>query len=106
MGGEEHLSSLRAAAAARWDTVEIPRQMYLSVVVLISKKSNDYRGKGLLEVVWKVLEGVLNGRMKEVKLHDALHGFRQKRGGGTGIMEAKLVYILPLLSSAPSTACS
>ena len=50
--------------------------MLLSVVVLIPKGSNDFRGIGLLEVAWKVLEGVLDGRMKGVELHDALHGFR------------------------------
>ena len=53
--------------------------MLLFVVVIISKGGNDYREIGLLEVVWKVLEGVLDGRLKEVELHNALHGLRQKR---------------------------
>jgi len=84
-----------------WNTGEIPRQMLLSVVVLIPKGGNDYRGIGLLEVAWKVLEGVLDGRLKEVKLHDALHGFRQKRGCGTGIIEAKLVQQLAYIEQCP-----
>ena len=46
-----------------WTTGEIPRQMLLSVVVLIPKGNNYYRGIGLLEVAWKVLEGVLDRRM-------------------------------------------
>ena len=33
-----------------WDTGDIPRQMLLSVVVLIPKWSNDYCGIGLLEM--------------------------------------------------------
>ena len=44
-----------------WNTGEIPLQMNLSVVVLIPKGNNDFRGIGLLEVAWKVLEGVLDG---------------------------------------------
>ena len=67
-----------------WNTEKIPWQMRLSVVVLIPKGGNDNRGIGLLEVAWKVLEGVLDGCMKGIALHDALHGFRQKRGCGTG----------------------
>ena len=44
-----------------WDEEEIPRQILLSVVVLIPKGSNNYRGIGLMEMAWKVLEVVLDG---------------------------------------------
>ena len=74
-----------------WDTGEIPSQMLLTIVVLLPKGGGDYRGIGLLEVAWKVIEKILDERLKSIPLHDALHGFRQKRGCGTGIMEAKLV---------------
>ena len=50
--------------------------MLLSVVVLIPKGGNNYCGIGLLEVAWKVLEMVLDGLLKGIKLHDALHDFR------------------------------
>ena len=59
--------------------------MLLSVVVLIPKGNNDFRGIGLLEVAWKVLEGVLDGQMKGVDLHDTLHGFPQKRGAARAL---------------------
>ena len=49
--------------------------MLLFLVVLIPKGGDDYHGIGLLKVAWKVLEGVLDKRLKEVKLHDSLHGF-------------------------------
>ena len=84
-----------------WNEGEIPRQMLLSVVVLIPKGSNDYCGIGLLEVAWKVLEVVLDGRMKGIDLHDSIHGFRQKRGCGTGTMEAKLVQQLAFIEQCP-----
>ena len=42
-----------------WDTGEIPAQMLLTVVVLIPKgTSGDFRGIGLLEVVWNVVERI------------------------------------------------
>ena len=44
--------------------------MLLSAVVLIPKEGNDYHGIGLREVAWKILEGVLDGRMKGIELHD------------------------------------
>ena len=84
-----------------WNIGKIPRQILLSVVVLIPKGGNDYRGMGPLEVAWKVLEGVLDRRMQGILLHDALHGFRQKRGCGTGIMEAKLVQQLAFIEQSP-----
>ena len=65
--------------------------MLLSMVVLIPKRGNNYCGIGLLEVMWKVLEGVLDGRLKKMELHNAFHCFWQKQGCSTGIMEAKLV---------------
>ena len=56
-----------------WNTGKIPRQMLLSVVVLIPKGDNNYRSICLLEVAWNVLEVVLDGRLKGIELHDALH---------------------------------
>ena len=59
-----------------WDTGEIPRQMLLTIVVLIPKgNSGDYRGIRLLEVIWKLIERVLGKRMSEIGVHDSLHGF-------------------------------
>ena len=69
-----------------WDTGEISCQMLLTIVVLTPKGGGNYPGIGLLEVAWKVIERVLDGRLKKVTLHGALHDFRQKRGCGTGIL--------------------
>lgn len=44
-----------------------------------------------MEVVWKFIKRVVDERLSKIELHDALHGFRVKRGCGTGIMEAKVV---------------
>ena len=80
-----------------WETGEIPRQMLLTVMVLNPKgTAGNSRGIGLLEVIWKLLEKVLDARLSEIELHDYLHGFCAKRGCGTGILEAKLTQQLTL----------
>ena len=85
-----------------WDTGEIPAQMLLTIIVLIPKgNSGDFRGIGLLEVIWKVIEKVIDARLKCVPLHDALHGFRPGRGCSTAIMEVKLAQQLGSLEQTP-----
>ena len=43
----------------------------------------------------------MDGRLKGIDLHDSLHGFPQKRGYGTGIMETKLVQQLAFIEQSP-----
>ena len=67
-------------------------------VVLIPKGKKDYRGIGLVEVVWKVVAAILNRRFtSSITYHDALHGFRAGRGTGTATLEAKLLQQLAAL---------
>ena len=61
-------------------------------VVLIPKGKNDYRGIGLVEVMWKVVAVIINRRFtSSITYHDVLHGFRAGRGTGTATLEAKLI---------------
>ena len=61
------------------------------VLVLIPKGKKDYRGIGLVEVMWKVLVAILNRRFAaSITYHDLLHGFRAGRRIGTTNVEAKL----------------
>ena len=85
-----------------WETGEIPQQKLLTLVVLIPKGTlGNFRGIGLLEVIWKLLEKILDARLSEIELHDYLHGFWAKRGCGTGILEAKLTQQLALNEQQP-----
>ena len=84
-----------------WETGTIPQQMSWVVTVLIPKGGGDYRGIGLLEPIWKVLERVMDLRLENIKLHDSLHGCLAGRGTGTGIIEAKLAQQLAHLEQAP-----
>ena len=62
------------------------------VLVLIPKGKGNYRGIGLVEVMWKVVAVILNRRFtSSITFHDVLHGFRAGRGTGTSTLEAKLI---------------
>ena len=53
-------------------------------VVLIPKGKKDYRGLGLVEVMWKVVAVILNHRLTaSTAFHEFLHGFRAGCGTGT-----------------------
>ena len=85
-----------------WDTGEIPSQMLLTIIILIPKGNSwDFCGIGLLEVVWEVIEKIIDTRLKCVPLHDALHGFWPGRGCSTAIMEVKRVTQLGSLEKSP-----
>jgi len=73
-----------------WTHGIIPRQMLWSIVVLIPKGGGGYRGTGLLEPIWKVLERIMDCRLDAIELHDCLHGCRARCRTGTGVIEAKL----------------
>ena len=61
-------------------------------MALLPKGNGDYQGIGLLEISWKVIELIINRRITDkVTFHDALHGFRARRGTGTVCIEAKLL---------------
>ena len=58
----------------------------------------DYRGIGIVEVMWKVVAELLNCRLTaSITYHDFLHGFRAGRGTGTTTLEAKLLQQLAAL---------
>eukprot|EP00957_Ditylum_brightwellii_P061037 4633286-Ditylum_brightwellii.AAC.1 len=71
------------------------------IIVLIPKGGSNYRGIGLLEPFWKVIEKVMDGRLEVVKFHDCLHEFCTGRGTGTAIIEAKLVQQLAYIKQQP-----
>jgi hypothetical protein len=68
---------------------------------LIPKGGGDYRGIGLLEPIWKVLEWIIDHRLDAIELHDCLHGCRANRGTGTAVIEAKLAQQLLHLELKP-----
>jgi hypothetical protein len=73
-----------------WEHGSIPQQMTWMVIVLLPKGGGDYRGIGLLEPIWKVVEVLMDKRFLAIEFHDCLHGFLAGRGTGTATMEVKL----------------
>ena len=61
-------------------------------MVLIPKGRKEYRGIGLVEVMWKVVAEILHRQLTTViTYHDFLHGFQAGRGTGTATLDAKLL---------------
>jgi exonuclease III len=73
-----------AGAGKMWDelvglcssvlvTGTIPQQMCWVVTVLIPKGGGEYRGIGLLEPIWKVLEWAMDIWLEKIVLHNSFH---------------------------------
>ena len=84
-----------------WDKGEIPRQMLWMVVVLLPKGGGDFRGIGLLEPFWKVIEVLMDKRLAHIEFHDCLHGFLSSRGTSTSTTEATLTQQLAYMDQVP-----
>ena len=61
------------------------------MVVLILKGGGEYRGTGLVEVVWKAVAAIINIRFTfSTTYRNSLHGFWEVRGFGTATLKIKL----------------
>ena len=90
-GAENWGRVVELVQTAFWDGV-FAKEATWQAVVLIPKGKKDYRGIGLVEVVWKVVAEILNRRFtSSITYHDALHGFRAGRGMGTTTLEANML---------------
>ena len=70
-----------------WETGSIPTELWWNILVLIPKLTADTWGIRLLEVVYKLVEAVINTIIKSaLDFHDFLNGFREGRGAGTAIL--------------------
>ena len=89
-GAGDQWRALVALVQAIWERGYVPEQMRWMVVVLIPKGGGNFRGIGLLEPIWKLIEAIMDERLNAIPLHDSLHGCRSGRGTGTAVIEAKL----------------
>jgi hypothetical protein len=85
-----------------FETGEIPEEMTWSILVLIRKTSGGTRGIGVLETMWKVVSSIINNRLQtSILFHEALHGFRRRRGTGMASLNAKLQMQLAHIQGVP-----
>ena len=62
-----------------------------TILVLIFMGTTNTRGIGLLDTLWKVVEALIETRLRaSQQMNDVLHGFRAVRGTETAIIELKL----------------
>ena len=79
-----------------------PEELAWATMVLILKGKGEFRGIGLVKVVWKVCAAVVNCRLERgVVLNDDLHGFRVGQVTGTARLEAKLSQQLSGIAHEP-----
>ncbi len=71
------------------------------IIVLLPKGGGDYRGIGLLEPFWKVVEKIMVAGLALIEFHDGLHGGLPGRGTGTATIEAKLSQSLAWCDQCP-----
>ena len=58
-----------------WDMGNLPKELTWCKLVLLPKGDGAFRGIGLLEIAWKLLESIINARLGVIQYHDSLHGF-------------------------------
>ena len=72
-------------------TGEIPQELGWTIPVLIPKGTANTQDIGLLETLWKVVEALIDTRLRSsLQLHNVLHSFRAGRGTETAIIELKI----------------
>ena len=70
---------------------EISQELVWTVMILYPKGTNNIRGIGLIEIMWKVMEALIDTRLRSIlQLHDVLNGLRSRRGTGIAIVELNL----------------
>ena len=79
----------------------MPKQLKGVIIVLLYKGDGNYRGIGLLEPAWKVVELIMDARLQVRELNDSLHGFTVKRGTGTMTIKVKLAQQLAHMDRTP-----
>ena len=80
----------------------LPVVIVWAKMFLIPKGKGEYRGIGLVEVLWKVFSVMVNFQLKRsVVLHGTLHGCITVRGMGTAKLEKNLAQKLEGIARKP-----
>ena len=71
---------------------DAPRAFKIGILALIPKDITSYCGIVLVKTIYKLASTIVTFRLSnDIEFHDAVHGFRAKRGMGTVIIEFKLL---------------
>ena len=85
-----------------WSMGEMPKELGLTILVFIPKGTTYTQGIGLLETLWKVVEALIDTRIRaSLQFHDNLHKFWARRGTGMAITELNLSQELAIIDHKP-----
>ena len=74
-----------------WLTGEIPQELGWIILSLIPKGSTYSQCIGLLETLWKVVEVIIDTRLRtSIHFHDVIYGLWARKGMRTAIMKLKV----------------
>ena len=99
--GDDHLGEGVRAIPTSVPSGVIAEEAAWQAVVLILKGVGDYRGIGLVELIWKAVSVIINRCFTvAINYHDFLHVFRAGCGTGTATTEVKLLEQVEALKEA------
>ena len=79
-----------------------PKGRYLGGHGAFFLRAGEYRGVGLVGVIWKLTTSIISKRLAGViNMHDDIQGFREGRGVGAAIVEANLAQKLEAIKRTP-----
>ena len=72
-----------------------------TVVLIFKRAIRDFRGIGMVEVLWNTVTSLLNRQLTTaINLHDVMHRFLVRQRKGTVSLEAKLIQHLMAMREA------
>ena len=90
--GMTHWGKVVALVREEFGEGRLAEESMWQAVVLIPKGKGEYRGIGLVEVMWKVVTAILNRRITaSITYHEILYGFRASCSTVTATIKAKLI---------------
>ena len=97
-----HWLKVVAIVQAEFCDMTLANDITWQMVFLIQKDyGGDFRGIGLVEILWKTVTGILNRRFtSEIHFHDIIHGFREGRGTGATALEYKILQQITAMKEA------
>ena len=85
-----------------WESTTFLTELIWTILVLPPKGHVETWGIGLLEVLWKIVEAIIDTQIKlVVTFHNVIHGFRTKRGTGMKIMELNMAQEIASIDQNP-----
>ena len=95
----KHKSMVGVFQVAFCDRTLSDKRLWQMVVLILKGGGRDFRGIGIVEVLWKNTTFIITRRlMSAIEFHDTFYGFREGRGTGIAYLNPKLLQQLTDMS--------